>query len=157
MNTISSLSMPLTSRCPDSPLPSLNHRICNRRCTSSLRPLARSFSPASSQSAERRVTHAGLVVRRECQLYETEEVFEDFGVALHAGAPVFVDAAFELGVGVGDFRGVRTRVVVVGGALGYAVDLRGVLFFAAGGEHAEVGEDVVLGVAADPGSAEGGG
>jgi hypothetical protein len=30
------------------------------------------------------------------------------------------------------------------------VDSEGVLVFAAGGEHAEVGEDVVLGVAADP-------
>jgi hypothetical protein len=32
-----------------------------------------------------------------------------------------------------------------------------VLFFAAGGENAEVGEDIVLGMAADPASAEWGG
>jgi len=43
-------------------------------------------------------------------------------------------------------------MVVVGGSFGYAVDGLRVVIFAAGGEHAEVGEDVVLGVAADPGA-----
>jgi len=45
---------------------------------------------------------------------------------------------------------VRARVVVVAGGFSEGVDSEGVLVFAAGGEHAEVGEDVVLGVAADP-------
>ena len=44
----------------------------------------------------------------------------------------------------------RARVVVVAGGFGEGVDSEGVLVFASGGEHAEVGEDVVLGVAADP-------
>jgi hypothetical protein len=43
-------------------------------------------------------------------------------------------------------------VVKVAGGFGESVDSEGVLVFAPGGEHAEVGEDVVLGVAADPGS-----
>ena len=43
-------------------------------------------------------------------------------------------------------------MVVVVGAVGYAVDVRGVEFFSAGGEGAEEGEDVVLRVAADPGA-----
>ena len=41
-------------------------------------------------------------------------------------------------------------MVVVAGGFGESVDSEGVLVFAPGGEHAEVGEDVVLGVAADP-------
>lgn len=50
-----------------------------------------------------------------------------------------------------------TRVVVISSAFGYAVDLGGMLFFAAGSENAEVRQDVVLGVAADPGPVERGG
>lgn len=45
------------------------------------------------------------------------------------------------------------RVVVVGCALVDALEVLGVEVFSAGGEHGEVGEDVVLGVAADPCSA----
>jgi hypothetical protein len=41
-------------------------------------------------------------------------------------------------------------MVVVAGGFGEGVDSEGVLVFAPGGEHAEVGEDVVLGVGADP-------
>jgi hypothetical protein len=44
-------------------------------------------------------------------------------------------------------------VEIVGCALRHAVYVGSVLVFAAGCEHGEVGEDVVLGVAADPGSA----
>jgi hypothetical protein len=43
-------------------------------------------------------------------------------------------------------------VEVVGCAFGHTVDGLGVVVFAPCGEHGEVGEDVVLGVAADPGS-----
>lgn len=46
-------------------------------------------------------------------------------------------------------------MVVVCGALGDAVDSLRVLVFSAGGEDGEVREDVVLGMAADPGSVGG--
>ena len=47
----------------------------------------------------------------------------------------------------------RARVVVVGCSFGDASDFLRVRVFSSGGEHGEVLEDVVLGVAADPGSA----
>lgn len=43
-------------------------------------------------------------------------------------------------------------VVVVGCALVDTLDVLDMEVLSAGGEHGEVGEDVVLGVAADPGS-----
>lgn len=46
----------------------------------------------------------------------------------------------------------RTSVVVVGCSFSYAMDLGGVFLFAAGSKDAEIREDIVLSMAANPGS-----
>lgn len=68
-------------------------------------------------------------------------------------SPVFVNAALQFGIGACDFGRVRVRVVHAGAVGGYGVDVLVVGFFAAGGEDFVVREDVVLGMAADPGTA----
>jgi hypothetical protein len=67
-------------------------------------------------------------------------------------SPIFVNAALQLAVGAGKLGRVRVRVVDAGVVGGYSVYMLVVGFFAAGGEDFVVREDIVLGVAADPGT-----
>jgi len=81
------------------------------------------------------------------------KVFQNLRVSLHTGLPIVIDPPFKLSIYGCYLAGVWARIVVVGGALGYTVNCFGMLVFAAGGEHAKVGEDIILSVAADPGTA----
>ncbi len=73
------------------------------------------------EGAEGRVLDGGFVVVREGEFDQAVEVLEDFGVALDGGLPVLVDAALELGLGVGQLGGVGLGAVIVEGVGGDAV------------------------------------
>jgi hypothetical protein len=68
-------------------------------------------------------------------------------------SPVFVNAALQFGIGTCEFGRVRVRVIHAGAMGGYGVNMLVVGFFATAGEDFVVREDIVLGMATDPGTA----
>lgn len=67
------------------------------------------------ESTQRRVDNRRVVIGRKCQVDKPEEVFQHLGVSLHTGLPVFIDASFQVVLGVFDLLRVRRCVVVVPG------------------------------------------
>lgn len=69
--------------------------------------------PAPVQGTEGWIFDSGLVLPRQTQLHETEEVFEYLGIPLYAGLPVFIDAALQNLLGVRYLARMGFGVVVV--------------------------------------------
>jgi hypothetical protein len=97
-----------------------------------------------------RVPDMGLIIPRETQVHQAIVIFQYFRVSLNGSLPIIVNASFQFHVCALDFRRVGLGAVVMPGLIGYALYLGRVQLFAPCCEHAEVGEDVVLRVAAHP-------
>lgn len=104
------------------------------------------------ESAHRGVGHLGLVISGKAQVYQAVVVVQHFGVPLNRRLPIFINAALELEFRVCQLLRVWGRTIVAVGPICEATDVCGMEVFAPSREVTEVGEDVVLRVAAYPSS-----
>jgi hypothetical protein len=109
----------------------------------------------TAEGAQRRILDGGFIVVGKRQFDKAVEVLKDLWVALNRGLPVLIDAALELGLRGGNFTLVRRTAVVVVGMGCQTLHVLGVGLLAALGQEAEILEDVVLGVSADPRAGDG--
>ena len=97
-----------------------------------------------------RVPDMRLIIPRETQVHQAIVIFQDFRVSLNGSLPIIINASFQFQVCALDIRRVWLGAVVIPGLVGDALYLHRVHLSAPRREHAEVGEDVVLRVAAHP-------
>lgn len=107
-----------------------------------------------------RLHHLPIVIRRQSQIDEAVEIVQHLGVPEHAGTPVEIDAALELGVSFGNLRlqlrdgervdGRRAREAHVHVVVRERVEVRGLRVLPDCGQPLEGELDVVSGVGEDP-------
>lgn len=97
----------------------------------------RGFS-TTAHGAQRRVFDGRVILGREGEFDEAEEVLEHFRVPLDAALPVFVDSSLECLLGLGDLTRVRRGAVVVKGSPRYGFHVLGMGGLPPLGQHVEI-------------------
>lgn len=109
-----------------------------------------------AEAVHGRVLDGRVAVVGEGDVDEGVKVVEDLGVALDGEGPGAVNVVAVLGLGAGQVGGGGRGVVVGEAGRLDGVEVQRVGVLAGLGDEVEVGEDVVLGAAADPAPVVGG-
>jgi len=113
-------------------------------------PILYTLTFGPSDAAQWGVAHSGVVIRREGQVNQAEEVLQHFGIPVYARLPVLVNSSLQASLSIGYCLWVRWHAVVLPGLSVYTVYFCRMSVLPTLCEKAEVFQDEVLCSASDP-------